>query len=60
MERGVPERGNQSLDDFWRKVESIDDNGGHYVLDMVHEAYEHADECSPDEEERRIDLNLAD
>ena len=56
---GIPECGNQRLDDFGREVEPIDDDDGKNLLDVVHEPGEHADDGGPDEEERRIDLDLA-
>ena len=58
MVRGVPERGNQSLDDFGRKMETVNDNFGEHVLHVIHEAREHSDDGGTDKEERRIDLDL--
>ena len=59
MECGVPKCGNQRLDDFRREVEPIDDDDGKHFLNMVHEAGKHSGDSRPDEEKRRIDLNLA-
>ena len=59
MECRVPEYGNESLDDFWRKVESVNDDDLEYVLHMVHKTREHADNGCPNEEERRVNLDLA-
>ena len=59
MEGRVPEHGDERLDDFRRKVESVNDDDLEHVLYVVHESCEHADYGSPDEEERRVNLNLA-
>ena len=56
---GIPECGNQRFDDFGRKVESIDDDDGKCLLNVVYEPGEHAHDGGPDEEEGRIDLDLA-
>lgn len=57
---GEPERGNQRLGNFGRKMESVDDDDRENLLDVVHESCEHAEENSCDEEERRVNLDLAD
>ena len=40
-------------------MEPIDDDDRKHFLDVVHEACEHSDDDSPDEEERRVNLDLA-
>ena len=59
MECRVPEYGDERLDDFRRKVESVNNDDFEHVLHMVHETCEHADYGSPDEEEWCVNLNLA-
>ena len=59
MECRVPEHGDERLDDFWRKVESVNDDDLEHILHMVYKTCEHADYGCTDEEERRVNLNLA-
>ena len=59
MECRVPEYGDERLDDFRRKVKSVNDDDFEHVLHMVHETCEHADYGCPNEEKRRVNLNLA-
>ena len=59
MECRVPEYGDERLDDFWRKVESVNNDDFEHVLHVVHETCEHADYGSSDEEEWCVNLNLA-
>ena len=40
-------------------MEPIDDDDRKHFLDVVHEACEHSDDDSPDEEKRRVNLDLA-
>ena len=59
MECRVPEHGDERLDDFRRKVESVNDDDFEHVLHVVYESCEHADNGCPNEEKRRVNLNLA-
>ena len=56
--RGVPEGGNQSLDHFGRKMETVNDNFGEHVLHVIHESGEHPDNGRTNKKERRIDFDL--
>ena len=59
MECGIPECRNQGLDDFRRKMETVDNNNREHVLNVVHEPGEHPDDNRPDEQKRSVNLNLA-
>ena len=59
MECRIPEYGDESLDDFWRKVKTVDDDDGEDGLHVVHETSEHPDDCRSDEEEGGVDFDLA-
>ena len=59
MECRVPEYGDERLDDFRRKVESVNNDDFEHVLHMVYKTRKHADHGCTDEEERRVNLNLA-
>ena len=59
MECRVPEYGDERLDDFRRKVETVNDDDFEHVLYVVYKTCEHADHGCPNEEERRVNLNLA-
>ena len=59
MKCRIPECGDERLDDFWRKMEPVDNNNREHVLHVVHESGEHPDDYRADEQKRRVDLNLA-
>ena len=60
MEGHIPECRDKYLEQFRRKMESVDHDHGEHVLHVVHESGEHPDKTGENEQEGGVNLDLAD